>query len=104
MGNPTGRNVGWGFLLVCAAKIGHLRREKEVMTYLVFGGVLAAMLSLPFVAMSSNEASAQQRATCSQAPSHSATQPVSQTPYDAWIETGCWKVGLIKRCGYEKEE
>jgi hypothetical protein len=73
------------------------------MTYLVFGAVLAAMLSVPFVAMSSNEALAQQRATCSQARSHCGTQRVCQRRYDACIETGCWKVGLIKRCGYEKE-
>jgi hypothetical protein len=42
------------------AKIGglgcYLRREKEVVTYLVFGAVLAAMLSVPFVAMSSTAA------------------------------------------------
>jgi hypothetical protein len=78
-------------------------REKEVMTYLIFGGVLAAMLSVPFLAMSSDKASAQQRATCSQARSHCGTQRVCQTRYDACIDTGCWKVGRIKRCGYEKE-
>jgi hypothetical protein len=27
----------------------------------------------------------------------------SQRRYDACMETGCWTVGLIKRCGYEKE-
>jgi hypothetical protein len=73
------------------------------MTNLVFGGVLAAMLSVPFVAMSSNEASAQHRATCSQARSSCGKQPVCQRRYDACMETGCWVVGLVKRCGYEKE-
>jgi hypothetical protein len=29
-------------------------------------------------------------------------QPVCQRRHDACIETGCWTVGLIKRCGYEK--
>jgi hypothetical protein len=73
------------------------------MTYLVFGGVLAAMLSLPFVAISSNDASAQQRATCSQARSLCGKQPVCQRRYEACMETGCWTVGLVKRCGYETE-
>ena len=73
------------------------------MTYLVFGGVLAATLSLSFVAMSSNEASAQQRATCSQARSLCGKQPVCQRRYEACMETGCWTVGLVKRCGYERE-
>jgi len=73
------------------------------MTYLVFGVVLAAMLSLPFVAISSNDASAQQRATCSQARSLCGKQPVCQRRYEACMETGCWTVGLVKRCGYETE-
>jgi hypothetical protein len=73
------------------------------MTYLVFGGVLAAMLSLPFVAISSNDASAQQRATCSQERSLCGKQPVCQRRYEACMETGCWTVGLVKRCGYETE-
>jgi hypothetical protein len=72
-------------------------------THLVFGAVLAAMLSAPLVTMSYNEASAQQRATCSQARSHCGTQRVCQRRYDACMETGCWSVGLVKRCGYEKE-
>jgi hypothetical protein len=37
------------------------------MTRLIFGAVLVATVGVPFIAMSSNEASAQQRATCSQA-------------------------------------
>jgi len=64
------------------------------MTYLVFGAVLAAMLSVPFVAMSSNEALAQQRATCSQARSHCGTQRVCQRRYDA-----CW---LLEGRAYKK--
>jgi len=43
---------------------------------LVFRTVLAAMLSVPFAAISSNEAPAQQRATCSQARSQCGTQRV----------------------------
>jgi len=64
------------------------------MTYLVFGAVLAAMLSVPFVAMSSNEALAQQRATCSQARSHCGMQRVCQRRYDA-----CW---LLEGRAYKK--
>ena len=70
-----------------------------VMTRLIFRAVLVATVGVPFIAMSSNEASAQQRATCSQARLHCGTQRVCQRRYDA----GCWTVGLIKRCGYEKE-
>jgi hypothetical protein len=45
------------------------------MAHFVFGTVLVAMmLSVPFVAISSDEASAQQRATCSQARLHCGTQ------------------------------
>ena len=74
-------------------------KEKEVMTRLIFSAVLVATVG----AMSSNEASTQQRATCSQARLHCGTQRVCQRRCDACIETGCWTVGLIKRCGYEKE-
>ena len=74
-----------------------------VMTRLIFSAVLAATVGVAFIAMSSNEASAQQRETCSQARLHCGTQRVCQRRYDACMETGCWTVGLIKRCGYEKE-
>jgi hypothetical protein len=77
--------------------------RRKAVTHLRFGAVLAAALSVSFVAMSSNEASAIQRATCSQARSYCGTQRVCQRRYDACIKTGCWKVGLIKRCGYRKK-
>jgi hypothetical protein len=73
------------------------------MVHFVFRTVLAAMLNVPFIAISYSEASAQQRATCSQARPHCGTQRVCQRRYDACMETGCWTVGLVKRCGYEKE-
>jgi hypothetical protein len=72
------------------------------MPHFVFGTVIAAMLGVPFVTIS-YEALAQQRATCSQARSLCGKQPVCQRRYEACMETGCWTVGLIKRCGYEKE-
>src|SRR5262249_58453064 len=83
------------FLLACPAKIGglgcYLRREEEVMTYLVFGGVLAAMLSLPFVAISPMT-----RRPNSGQPvrrhAHIAARSECAPRYDACIETGCWKV------------
>src|SRR5213080_788209 len=78
----------------------HTRRK--AMTHLVFRAVVATMLIVPFVAISYDKASAQERLTCSQALSHCGTQPVCQRRYEACIEVGCWTVGLIKRCGYEK--
>jgi hypothetical protein len=73
------------------------------MTRLVFRTLLAAMLNVPSAAISFNEAPAQQRATCSQARSQCGTQRVCQRRYDACMETGCWTVGFVKRCGYQKE-
>ncbi len=62
-----------------------------------------AFRTMPFIAISYSDALAQQRATCSQARLHWGTQRVCQRRYDACMETGCWTVGLVKRCGYEKE-
>jgi hypothetical protein len=67
--------------------------------FFVFGTVLAATLSVPFVAISYNEASAQERATCSQARSHCGRQRICQKRYEACMQTGCW---IVKRCGYQK--
>ena len=75
----------------------------SAMAHLIFRTVLAAMLSVPFAAISFNEAPAQQRASCSQARSLCGKQPVCQRRYEACMETGCWTVELVKRCGYEKE-
>jgi hypothetical protein len=72
------------------------------MARLLFAIVVVAALSLPFVAMSRNAASAQERATCSQARAHCGRQPVCQRRYEACMETGCWTVTLVRRCGYEK--
>jgi len=72
------------------------------MAHGVFRIVLAIMLSLPLVAIAYSEAPTQERATCSQARSSCGKQPVCQRRYDACMETGCWTVGLVKRCGYEK--
>jgi hypothetical protein len=74
----------------------------DVMARLLFGTILVAALSVPFIAMSYNEASAQERATCSQARAHCGTQRVCQRRYEACMETGCWTVTLVRRCGYEK--
>jgi hypothetical protein len=72
------------------------------MPHFVFRTVLVAMLSVPFATIS-YEALAQHRATCSQARSLCGKQPVCQRRYEACMETGCWTVGIVKRCGYEKE-
>jgi hypothetical protein len=73
------------------------------MAHFVFGTVLVAMLSAPFVAISCSGASAQERETCSQARSHCGKQPVCQRRYEACLQTGCWTVGLVKRCGYQQQ-
>jgi len=62
------------------------------MAHFVFPAV-AVILSVPFVAISYNAATAQERGTCSQARSQCGTQPVCQRPYQACMETGCWTVG-----------
>jgi hypothetical protein len=72
------------------------------MARLLFAIVVVAALSPPFVAMFRNAASAQERATCSQARAHCGTQRVCQRRYEACMETGCWTVTLVRRCGYEK--
>ena len=72
------------------------------MARLLFGTVLVAALGLPFVAMFQSEAWAQERATCSQARAHCGTQRVCQRRYEACMETGCWTVTVVRRCGYEK--
>ena len=74
----------------------------DVMARLVFAIIVVAVLNVPFVAVSYNESSAQERATCSQARAHCGTQRVCQRRYEACMETGCWTVTLVRRCGYEK--
>jgi len=78
-------------------------RLAPVMAHFIFGTALAVMLSVPFVAVPYNVASAQERETCSQARSHCGTQPVCQRRYQACLETGCWTVGPLKRCGYQQQ-
>ena len=72
------------------------------MARLLFAIVAVAALRVPFLALSENEASAQERATCSQARAHCGTQRVCQKRFEACMETGCWTVTLVRRCGYEK--
>jgi hypothetical protein len=73
------------------------------MARLGLGIVLTLILAVPFVAISYNEASAQERGTCSQARSHCGTQRVCQRRFESCIETGCWAVGPLKRCGYQQQ-
>ncbi len=72
------------------------------MMHLVFRAVVTTMLSVPFVTISYDKASAQERSTCSQALSLCGKQPVCQRRYETCMAAGCWTVGFIKRCGYEK--
>jgi len=73
------------------------------MAHFAFVTVLVVMLSVPFVAISYDDASAQERESCSQARSHCGTQPVCQRRYESCMQTGCWAVGLVKRCGYQQQ-
>jgi hypothetical protein len=73
------------------------------MAHFAFVTVLVVMLSVPFVAISYDDASAQERESCSQARSHCGTQPVCQRRYESCMQTGCWTVGLVKRCGYQQQ-
>src|SRR5262249_44221376 len=64
---------------ICA----HHRFVGDVMARLLFGIIVVAVLNVPFVAVSYNESSAQERATCSQARAHCGTQRVCQSGYEA---------------------
>ena|SRR6516225_10783554 len=88
--------------LVARAQLSAMPVIGLLWPHFVLGTVLVAMLSAPFVAISYDGASAQQRATCSQARLHCGTQRVCQRRYEACMQTGCWTVVLVKRCGYEK--
>jgi hypothetical protein len=70
--------------------------------FLALATILAATLAVLSVAISYNEASAQLRVTCSQARSNCGTQRICQKRYEACMETGCWTLPLLKKCGYEK--
>jgi predicted transglutaminase-like cysteine proteinase len=73
------------------------------MARLIVSIVLVAMLAmLALLAVPWGAAWAQERATCSQARAHCGTQRVCQRRFDTCMQTGCWTVVLVKRCGYEK--
>ena len=76
--------------------------ENDIMARFVFATALAAVLGMPLLAMSYGGASAQERATCSQARAQCGTQRVCQRRFDSCMQTGCWTVVMVKRCGYEK--
>jgi len=77
--------------------------EEKIMTHLVLGTALAAMLSLPLVTISyNNAAEAEERATCSQARSACGKQRACQKRYETCMRTGCWATLLVHRCGYVK--
>lgn len=73
------------------------------MARLIISIVLVAMLAmLALLAVPWGVAWAQERATCSQARAHCGTQRVCQRRFDNCMQTGCWTVVMVKRCGYEK--
>jgi hypothetical protein len=75
---------------------------REFMAHFVFGTTLAVVLSVPFVAISYNAASAQagnllaSTVTLRQA----AGLPKAVR---GLLQTGCWTVGPVKRCGYQQQ-
>jgi len=76
--------------------------ENDIMARFVFATGLAAVLGMLLLAMSYGGASAQERATCSQARAQCGTQRVCQRRFENCMQTGCWTVVMVKRCGYEK--
>jgi hypothetical protein len=77
-------------------------RRNDIMARFVVATALVGMLAAPLLAMSCGEAAAQQRSTCSQALAHCGKQRVCQKRFENCMETGCWTVVMVKRCGYEK--
>ena len=71
------------------------------MARFVVATALVGMLAV--LALSYGEAAAQQRSTCSQALAHCGKQRVCQRRFENCMETGCWTVVMVKRCGYEKK-
>jgi hypothetical protein len=89
-------NLALGFIVV--------RRlvEDEFMARFLVATALVGMLAAPLLVLSYGEAAAQQRSTCSQALAHCGKQRVCQRRFENCMETGCWTVVMVKRCGYEK--
>jgi hypothetical protein len=76
--------------------------EDEVMARFIVATALVGMLAAPLLVFSYGDAAAQQRSTCSQALAHCGKQRVCQRRFENCMETGCWTVVMVKRCGYEK--
>jgi hypothetical protein len=76
--------------------------EDEFMARFLVATALVGMLVAPLLVLSYGEAAAQQRSTCSQALAHCGKQRVCLRRFENCMETGCWTVVLVKRCGYEK--
>lgn len=76
--------------------------EDEFMARFLVATALVGMLAAPLLVLSYGVAAAQQRSTCSQALAHCGKQRVCQRRFENCMETGCWTVVMVKRCGYEK--
>jgi hypothetical protein len=61
-------------------------------------GVIGFLIALT----SADQAAAAQRLTCSRALQACGKPRICQTRYQACLETGCWTVWRVKRCGYER--
>jgi hypothetical protein len=84
------------------ATLGALRPDRQRMRPMVLALPLAVMLGLMFLVTSYQEAFAQQRTTCSRARDACGRQPICYARFRDCLETGCWAVWKLRRCGYQK--
>ena len=72
-------------------------RLSRLSAALVVGGI-GVLLVLAW----SDTALATQRLTCSRALQACGKQRICQTRFQTCMETGCWTVWRVRRCGYER--
>jgi hypothetical protein len=78
--------------------ISSLRRRVFRIGPALLAGTFGVMLLLA----PHDEARAQQRATCLRALQACGKQRICQARYRDCLETGCWTVWRVRRCGYQK--
>jgi hypothetical protein len=67
-----------------------------------FAALVAGSIGALLALASSDSALAAQRLTCSRALQACGKQRICQTRFQACMETGCWAVWRVRRCGYER--
>ena len=68
----------------------------------LFAALVAGGLGTLLVLVSSDAALAAQRLTCSRALQACGKQRICQQRFQDCMETGCWTVWRVRRCGYER--